>query len=331
MNGAPLPASYQALVDARENLSRMEHHVARLTSLEAEIGREQDRLRHLEEQLARERADVDALTSLSLRSVLARLRGTTDEQLASEQADVQAVELELGVRREALDQLLGDTAGATAESARARLPGARRRFDDALMQWEAEQVAAESPVGLELGRLGQNQAVLQAQLQEVDEARTAGQHADAALAEAERTLSSAANWSTYDTFFGGGMISGMTKHNRIDEAAQQVAAAQHWMLRLNAELADLSQPPLPTIDAPSATLRTMDVWFDNLISDWMVHDRVKASQSSITASRTNVARVMAGLDEQRQRLVGRLVELGEARTALLLQLPGEAPPTLAEH
>lgn len=43
--------------------------------------------------------------------------------------------------------------------------------------------------------------------------------ADGAADGGADLLSSADGWSTYDTFFGGGMISSVIKHDRMDDAS----------------------------------------------------------------------------------------------------------------
>ncbi|MEZ5260896.1 MAG: hypothetical protein R2755_03765 [Acidimicrobiales bacterium] len=133
---------------------------------------------------------------------------------------------------------------------------------------------------------------------------------------------SAGNWSTYDTFFGGGFIAGTIKHDRLRDAAGAVAAAQHALSRLHAELHDLAMPSGTAVQLPSDALRTMDVWFDNLISDWMVHDRINASKRSVTGARQGVAHLDTLLQQRRHEAAARLADVDARRLALLT---GDAP------
>ena len=55
------------------------------------------------------------------------------------------------------------------------------------------------------------------EMREIREAIQAGERALTSLRKAEEKLTSASNWGLWD-IFGGGLISGIAKHNKMNEA-----------------------------------------------------------------------------------------------------------------
>lgn len=318
-----VPPAYAALLQAIDDRAEAERDVSRRLALESAMHAEDQQIGHLVRQLEREQGDVDALEGWSLRAVLAWLRRTRDEELTVERAEAEAVALEVAVRREAMAELVASTGGRTVADAEATLDAAGRRVERELARWEDEQMRSGSATGRELVEISRRAAELRATRDEVNEAVVAAATALKALGEARNSLSSAGSWSTYDTFFGGGVIASAVKHRRLDDAAAIVARVQRALLRLNAELADLRQPARPQVQLPSSTLQALDVWLDNPFSDWMVHRRIKASIASIERTSSSVATVARELREFRDSLVAEFAELVDERQRLLLAGPDD--------
>ena len=285
------------VTEAMAAAAHAERATARLQALQAQLDAERRAVAELQQRLGAEERDVVRLEGMSIRSVVASIRGRRDRELAAERAEADGVRLELSVRWEAIRALEADAAAWAPVAASLR--------------------AEPSALGAELTRLGDEAAAARAELRECDEALHAAVAAGDALAAAARALASAGGWSTYDTFFGGGLIASSIKHGRLRDAAHAVAAAQHAMLRLRAELHDVGMAHGWWPDPPSDALRTMDVWFDNIVSDWMVHNRIKASRQSVDAARHGVAAADNALRQYRGAVTVRLDELDGRRRALL--------------
>jgi hypothetical protein len=131
-------------------------------------------------------------------------------------------------------------------------------------------------------------------------------------------LDRASGWSTYDTFFGGGAISSAMKHSRLDEAAQQAAYADRCLLALRTELADVgvAGPTAPQLQIDGLT-RFVDVWFDNIFTDFSVRGRIKDAQSNVEHVRRAVHDVSNRLRRRAADIQTRLAQLGTERLAVL--------------
>ncbi|MFE5294497.1 hypothetical protein ACFQ8T_20135 [Isoptericola sp. NPDC056618] len=106
---------------------------------------------------------------------------------------------------------------------------------------------------------------------------------DAGLAAAEVELRGADGWSTYDTFFDGGMLASMVKHDTMDRAAGLLREADGALRHLTVELGDLGEQGVGGVGVDGLT-RTLDVWFDTIFTDWSVRNRIAEARDRVAAA-----------------------------------------------
>ncbi|HYF71765.1 MAG TPA: hypothetical protein VD864_03035, partial [Nocardioides sp.] len=186
-------------------------------------------------QLADEARDVRALESFSPTRIWATLRGSRDTDLDREEAERQAAEY-AAARADAWLVSTHDEV-RRAEAELAALGDVRARRERAIADKERLLVEAGGTAGAELARIADELASARATQKEVREAITAGEQAAGALAQASQMLGSAGGWATYDTFFGGGMLTDMAKYDRMDQAQRLLHHADQAPRHLSAELA----------------------------------------------------------------------------------------------
>ncbi|WP_222428399.1 hypothetical protein, partial [Isoptericola variabilis] len=132
---------------------------------------------------------------------------------------------------------------------------------------------------------------LRAERAEIAEARQAAAQALEALDAAAEELRVTNGWSTYDTFFDGGMIASMAKHDRLDRAADRLRHADAALTHLGVELGDLGERGVAGVGIDGLT-RTLDVWFDNVFTDLSVRSRIADARDRVDAARRQ--RVLLG-------------------------------------
>ena len=113
---------------------------------------------------------------------------------------------------------------------------------------------------------------------EVDEAIRAGERALDSLREAKGKLNSARNWGIYD-ILGGGMISSIVKHSKMSSANEWVERANYDLKRFAKELRDVDEEGLYVQAGSLAS--TMDIFFDNVFSDFIVQNRINEARAEI--------------------------------------------------
>ena len=127
------------------------------------------------------------------------------------------------------------------------------------------------------------------------EAIEAGNRALRRLREAQNNLNSAKNWGIWD-MFGGGFISTMAKHSKMDRAKQNMEQARYDLKNFSRELNDVNIACHLDIETGDF-LSFADWFFDGFVVDWMVQDRINQASRQVTEA----IRRVEGIVRQLQR------------------------------
>lgn len=128
---------------------------------------------------------------------------------------------------------------------------------------------------------------------EVREAVQAGEEALAGIQKAREKLGSAKNWGIFD-MLGGGMISSMVKHSRMDDASEDMEEAKRKLAAFERELKDISISADLSVEMGSF-LRFLDTFMDNLFVDFMVQSRIDDAIAGLDDVSDRVRRILAQL------------------------------------
>lgn len=314
------------MTGALERLAELARQEAERSGLEAQVvvAREQlatatQRRDEAATRLASELDDVSALESMSMTRILAGLRGSRDLDLNREQAEADAAryaaaeaEARRVVAERELDDLWRRIAGLDD------LPARRTTL---LAEREREIAADPSsgPLSARLTELAERQGRLQAEVAELEEALAAAERAGVALMTAQQHIGGASGWATYDTLFGGGMVSDLAKYSRLDRAAVLMREADAALAHLAAELADVGVRQVGELGITQLA-RAFDVWFDNIFSDWAVRERIRQAAERVHQLLTGLAATSQELRTRRDATQAALDALAAEREGLLTGL-----------
>jgi hypothetical protein len=306
----------QRLAAAAQAAREFEVCGQRCSDLRARLAAAQADATAAQEQYAGEAKDVERLEHLSLTRVLASLHGSRDDALAREQAEAQAAGYrvaEAKARQAAVNDEL-----TAADDRRRQLAGATGAYADALAEKERHLTQSSDPRRTTLLQLAGERGRLTADVGELRDAQQMADAADQALAHVQDRLGSASSWSTYDTYFDGGMIGNAVKHQRMDEAAQAAAEADQRLAALRTELADIGtlEPTAPQL-AVSSGLRFTDIFFNNIFTDLAVGHQIRQAQDNVDRSVQLVREVRARLTDRIEQAQQRLEAIAAQREALL--------------
>ncbi len=115
---------------------------------------------------------------------------------------------------------------------------------------------------------------------EMNEAIQAGERALSSLKTAQSQLNSARSWGIFD-MFGGGLLSSMMKHSKMNDASRYMEDAKRDLQIFQRELRDVNVPMNLRIEVGSF-LSFADFFFDGFVADYLV-------QSKITEAREQIA------------------------------------------
>ena len=104
------------------------------------------------------------------------------------------------------------------------------------------------------------------------EAINAGNGVLNSLRITRENLNSAKNWGLAD-MFGGGFLTTMLKHSKMDQAKQNMEQAKYDLCNFSKELNDVNMACNLNIETDDF-LSFADYFFDGFVVDWMVQDRI---------------------------------------------------------
>lgn len=134
--------------------------------------------------------------------------------------------------------------------------------------------------------------------QELDEALEAADYALDCLRKAESDLDTASSWGMFD-ILGGGLISTLIKHNDMDDAQAHMEEAKGALEKLGQELKDVDYQ-INLDFTVSDFLSFADYFFDGLLADLFVQDRIDEAEQQVKETITKVESIRDHLLSLRQ-------------------------------
>jgi len=128
---------------------------------------------------------------------------------------------------------------------------------------------------------------------ETQEAIDAGERALSSIRAAQKELSSARNWGIYD-MLGGGLISTLIKHNKMDNAQTYMDQAKYDLSAFSKELQDVNMAVNLNIDTHDF-LTFADWFFDGFLADWLVQDRINETRGQVDEAIRRVESIIVQL------------------------------------
>lgn len=128
---------------------------------------------------------------------------------------------------------------------------------------------------------------------EKQEAINAGNRALYSLRAAQENLNSAKNWGIWD-MFGGGFITTMFKQSKMDDAKQNMEQARYDLRAFSQELQDVSM--FYNLDIETGDFLSFADWFfDGVVVDWMVQDRINKAGEQVAQAIRHVEHILREL------------------------------------
>lgn len=132
------------------------------------------------------------------------------------------------------------------------------------------------------------------EMMEIREAVSAGRTAMQCLEEAKSYLSSAKGWGIWD-MLGGGFFTNMVKHSKLNSATDCMERAKAELNRFKRELSDVQNIQGISIEIGSF-LTFADFFFDGLVADWMVQNKIQDAQDQVEEALVQVKYLVEKLE-----------------------------------
>ncbi len=269
----------------------------------------------LKEQLDREKVDVEKLEGLSLTALMSTVAGTKDEKLQKEKQDVITAKLKYDEAVEAVIKLEQEEEICLSKLKELGDPSAA--FEQLMKDKEELIMNRHSELSQKLFDAFDRESEQKELIKEINEAIDAGKEVMMPLVSAAEALEKAKGWGTFD-MLGGGAVSTFAKHSHMDEAKDAIHRAEHKLKNFQTELSDLGQYAAMTLDV-SGLLTFADYFFDGIVVDWMVQDKIKSSLQKVTNQHQEVEQMITRLEREKELADKRLKEIQQERIEMVNQ------------
>ena len=289
-----------AIAELEEQVCHKKHVTSQLAHFKAEVGR----LSRLEEsrrnELALENADVVRLQRISPALILYTLTGKKAEMLAKEEAEALAA----AARYETVkgDLEYAESRVQTLSLELRRLGNCERKLEEMVEEKKQKMLEADTAFAEEVARLERAVKAVDREIREVDEALDKGSRVRGIIRSICNQLDKAEELSRVDTRFRrypGGYLRDTEKYEHLDTAQAMLGTLGQYMQDFAAELedVDLDERDIPDRIGVSEGTRTLDLFFDNIFTDFAVRRRIEGSITEMERLLEQVEPVLEGLME----------------------------------
>lgn len=128
---------------------------------------------------------------------------------------------------------------------------------------------------------------------EINEAIVAGEQALNSLYAAQEKLDSAKGWGWVD-LLGGGFLTGMIKHSRIEDASRCMEDAKYHLKVFQKELNDIHLS-LDLRMEVGGFLSFADFFFDGLVADYLVQSKIEDARRQVADAINMISDIVRNL------------------------------------
>lgn len=294
-------------------VEKIKKHLADLDKRLAVAYKEQDKLAKVLEE---EYENLDDLEKLSLKSLFYKVLGSKEEQMEKARQEYLQASLKFDEYKKSIELLEYEKKVLTEKLVKKKdLSG---ELEKLMKRREREIIRGNKKEGKTLLHIQQQIDHHQVMIREVREALQVGQEAYNVLEQVVGFLRTARNWGRWDMGQRGRGTAHM-KHSNIDRARERAYLAQQLLHRFERELRDIynnvEQLNL-NIELDSFS-RFMDVFFDNLISDWVIQQKIQNALSNVSAVKDRVLRMLEGLRTEEVASTKAIKKLRQQRRNIL--------------
>ena len=296
-----------------QDFERVNKHLDGLDKRLTESYKTMDKLERI---LTKEQREVEELEKLSLKGIFHKVLGSKEEQLGKERQEYLQAALKINEHKKSVELL--EYERGILESKLEKLQGIEAQAERLIQEREKNLMRSGSPVGQHILSISKTIDESQHLKREIKEALQVGQQALGVLQEMEGYLRNARGWGNWDMMGGKGM-STYVKHTNIDRARARLHKAQNLLVRFEEELRDVYNPRQLnlTLNLDSFT-RFIDIFFDNLISDWIVQQRIRNALANIIAVKDRVSRLLGTLQMDDNEMTIKIKQLKKEKKKLVM-------------
>ncbi|MFJ7405484.1 MULTISPECIES: hypothetical protein [unclassified Lysinibacillus] len=266
------------------------------------------------------RMKLDKLEGFSFMNMIRTWTGQQDE-LRAEKVDKAAIlELKIKEAKKMLTDLTTDFEQVNQKLKQINEKQLQEALDILHIKKKSYLQIHEPEVAQKIEQLANEELITKQLISEIKEAEDAGDIALTKLGQAAASLHSASGYSTWDTFFGGGLIATHLKHDALDKTESYLHNAQIALQRFHNELLDVQDMSTKSLQVETdGFVKFADYFFDDIFSAWSVHSKISTAREQVSRVQDDVHNTIRRLQEKHNRALEYL-EVLQTEKKVILQL-----------
>ena len=294
-----------------ESIKNVNSH---LLEIEHQLKLRYNNLKSLDSKMDKELADINKLESIGIKSLFYKTLGNKEAQLEKERQDYLEVSLKYKEYKAEVE-LMEYEREILAKKINA-LPEIKQKLEQLKKLRATEILNSNLPIKKEFQQLLHELDVNISLKKEIQEAIVEGDKSVKVLNVITGYLGKAGDWGKWDMY--GDRTAKYNKKHAIDLAMRKLPQARHQLNLFLRELKDLGEN---NIEIKLDTLRFdkfTDFFFDNLISDWIVQQRIIGTLNNIESSKSYIIRILMSLKQELSTVSNKILELTERKDQFIL-------------
>ncbi|MFT6334781.1 MAG: hypothetical protein ACJATI_001527 [Halioglobus sp.] len=249
----------------------------------------------IENQMIKELEDINDLEKLGVKSIFYKILGNQEEQLEKERQEYLQVTLQYKEIRNAIEVVefeknILEKKVVTIDDLANELEGLKQLRSD-------EILSIPSELRNRLVFIHKKKDDLKKYEVELKEAFAMGSQTIGSLEKVLAQLKRARGWGNKDMMSGNVRYVKSMKHGAIDRAMNEVSRTKLLLHSFNRELADIGYSNQRLGLQVENIARFPGVIFDNLISDWIVQNKIKGVLSTVSNLMDDVHLIMQSIQK----------------------------------
>lgn len=276
--------------------SAQKHH----ESTSAQLDEAYEQLNKLEDQLVKELKDIEKLEKMSIKSVFYNILGSKEEQLEKERQEYLQASLKHKELKKSIEIL--EYEHGLIGSKVDQIEGLDKELEELKAQRLTEIMTSNSITRQKLVGIHSQMDDASAMAEELRQAQMAGARCLQSIGIVIKHLRDAENWGNWDMMSNKSTYYSQMKHGAIDRAAHAAQQAQHHLKLFDRELLDVNIEQTKLHVNIDGFGRFMDMFFDNLISDWVVQRKIKNALHNVESVFDKIKRYQGVIEKDLQRV-----------------------------
>jgi len=312
-NISSLQAEIQTALEEHQVLRKVDTHI---DEIDNQLKAAYQKIKSMDVLLDKELKDIAELEKIGVKSLFYKTLGNKEAQLEKERQDYLELSLKykeykkevelMEYERDLLNKKL--TSVKELEQRLARLKELRKTE---ILN------SSNNPLRSEYQKLTHDLDTNIILAKEVQEAREEGENSIKVLAAIVSYLDKAEDWGRWD-MYGDNRRAKFIKQQSVEQALRLIPKAQHRLNLFMRELKDLGENDIVVkIDSVHFN-KFRDFFFDNLISDWIIQQRIRNTLSNIEGTLSHVQRIVLGLNQESAVLNNKIQSIKAAQEKIVL-------------